>query len=378
VAETNDPQVQVTVIGGGIVGCAVADAVARSGMPVVLLEAESALARGTTSRNSEVVHGGMYYPAGSLKARLCVEGRRLLDEFCTAAGVGYRACGKLIVAVDHHEVPQLERLHALGLSNGMTDLRMLDAADCRAMVSDVTAVAALHSPHTGICDAEGLTQALARRAAEHGAQVMTSAPVVALEDTSAGWRVQTGAAGRRPAGSHTSAWVINAAGLYADRVADLAGKGHPRQVLVKGNYFAVAPRHAGRLDQLVYPVPPSDGSTLGVHLCLDLAGQMRLGPDMEPLSADVVPEAIDYAVDPGRLEDFLTGARRFLPWLERGDLGPGTSGVRPKLAETGFRDFVVETRPARVGGLVNLLGIDSPGLTAALALAGHVTALIDA
>ena len=372
------PDIQVTVIGGGIVGCAVLDAVARRGLSAVLLEAEPALARGTTSRNSEVVHGGMYYPAGTLKARHCVAGRRLLRDFCAAAGVGYRECGKMIVAVTADEVPRLERLHTSGEANGVEDLELLDAAACAERIPWVTAVAALHSPRTGICDAEGVARALARRAAEHGAQVMTSAPVVGLEDKPGGWRVRTGAAGRREGGSHTSTWVINAAGLNADRVADLAGTGHPRQVLVKGNYFAVAPRQAGRVDCLVYPVPPVDGSTLGVHVCIDLAGQLRLGPDMEFLQTGMVPADIDYAVDPGRQQDFFTGARRFLPWLAMDDLGPDTSGVRSKLAETGFRDFVVETRPTTAGGLVNLLGIDSPGLTAAMALAGQVTDLIDA
>jgi L-2-hydroxyglutarate oxidase LhgO len=372
------PEVRVTVIGGGIVGCAVLDAVARRGLSAVLLEADGALARGTTARNSEVAHGGMYYPAGSLKARWCVAGRRLLRAFCAEAGVGYREFGKLIVAVDEAEVPRLEALHARGLANGVEDLVMLDRSACAALAPDVTAVAALRSPRTAVCDAEGAARALARRAGEHGAAVLTDAPVAALDPGPGGWLVHTAPAGRRSGGSHTSGWVVNAAGLSADRVADLAGDGHPRQVLVKGNYFAVAPRHAHRLRQLVYPVPPADGSSLGVHVCLDLAGQLRLGPDVEPLGEAADPDRLDYGVDPDRGAAFFDGARRFLPWLQPADLTPGTSGVRPRLAAEGFCDFLVEVRPAAGGGIVNLLGIDSPGLTSAMALADHVADLLEA
>lgn len=372
------PEVLVTVIGGGVVGCAVLDAVARRGLPAVLLEAEPALARGTTARNSEVVHGGMYYPTGSLKARWCVTGRRLLKDFCATAGVGYRECGKLIVAVEPAEVGRLEELHALGEANGVEDLTLLEPAECAALAPDVTAHAALRSPRTGICDAEGVARALGRRAAEQGAAVLTSAPVTALDPAPHGWRVGTGAAGRREAGSHDSLWVVNAAGLAADRVADLAGSGHPRQVLVKGNYFGVAPRHAGRVDELIYPLPPADGSSLGIHLCLDLGGQLRLGPDIESLASGADPSALDYAVDPQRAGSFLADARRFLPWLEAEDLTPAMSGVRPKLAATGFRDFEVDVRTRAAGGLINLLGIDSPGLTSAMALAEHVADLLEA
>ena len=370
------PDVAATVIGGGIVGCAVLDALARRGVPAVLLEREPALARGTTSRNSEVSHGGMYYPAGSLKARFCVEGRHRLQKFCGEAGVGYRECGKVIVAVTEAEIPELERLLELGTTNGVEDLELVDAAGLAGREPEVRGVAALLSPRTAILDAEGATQALARRAADNGAHVMTSAPVISLELETEGWRVRVGATDRREAWSHISPWVINAAGLAADRVADLAGSGHPRQVLVKGNYFGVAPRHAGRVERLVYPVPPRDGSTLGVHLCLDLGGQMRLGPDMEYLDPDSDPLALDYGVDPARQEAFFREARRYLPWLKDEDLSPGTSGVRPKLHPTEFRDFVVEANAGGPGGMVNLLGIDSPGLTCSPALAEHVADLV--
>lgn len=370
-------ETQVTVVGGGIVGCAVADAVARRGLEVVLLEREPALARGTTSRNSEVAHGGMYYPPGTLKARFCVAGRHLLKDFCAATGVGYRECGKLIVAVEDAEIPAVQELLERGRANGVEDLEMLDAGAVAALEPHIGAVAALHSPRTGICDAEGTARALAARAAEHGASIMTGAPAVGLAPADGGWRVDVGGGGRREGWSHTSRWIVNAAGLWADHVAALAdGAAVPRQVPVKGNYFSVAPRHAGRVGRLVYPVPPGDGSTLGVHVCLDLAGQMRLGPDMELVPPDTDPEDLEYDVDPRRAAAFLAGARRFLPWLEAEDLAPAMSGMRPKLDTEEFRDFEIGWAGGLPPGLLHLRGMDSPGLTSAMAVGGYVTDMI--
>jgi len=371
--------VQVTVVGGGIVGCCVAAAVSRLGMSTVLLERETGVARGTTSRNSEVAHGGMYYPAGSLKADYCVRGRRLLKEFCARAGVGYKECGKLIVAADPTETPELERLLNLGRENGVEDLVLLTAAEVAKLEPGILASSALFSPRTGILDAEGAARAYARLAAEQGTQLMTAAPVTGLRREGSGWRVEVSAANgaRREGWSHTSRVVVNAAGLRADEVAALAGidideRGW-RLLLVKGNYFGVDARHAGRVNRLVYPVPPADGASLGVHVCIDLAGRLRLGPDIElpPLAG----ETEDYTVDPQRRAAFYQGARRFLPWLEAEDLHPEMAGVRPKLALQGFTDFVISREEEPWPGLINLIGIDSPGLTSAPAIAEQVAAL---
>jgi L-2-hydroxyglutarate oxidase LhgO len=372
------PDVAVTVIGGGIVGCAVAARSAAAGLSTVLLERGAVLGGGITSRNSEVVHGGLHYPPGSLKARFCVEGRRSLKEFCVRHDVRYRECGKLLVAVDQAEVDELQRLLAQGEENGVEDLRLLDVHETASLEPAIRAVAALWSPRTAIVDAEGATRALARVASDADAYIMTGAECVGLAREREGWQlaVASPTAGGREPWRHTTRWVVNAAGLYSDRVAALAGVDVERrgwcQRWVKGNYFAISPRHDGRIGRLVYPVPPADRSSLGVHLCLDLAGRMRLGPDVEPLP----PRAgEDYSVDPLRLEAFYAGARRFLPFLRREDLAPDMCGLRPRLANwwrDGWCDFIVEREQGDLEGLVNLVGIESPGLTSAPAIARQV------
>jgi L-2-hydroxyglutarate oxidase LhgO len=379
----------VTVVGGGIVGCAVAAEVSGLGLSTVLLEMESGLARGTTSRNSEVSHGGMYYPTGSLKARHCVAGRKLLKEFCGEAGVGYRECGKVIVAVQETEIPELERLLALGQANGVEDLRLIESVELTTMEPDVRAVAGLYSPRTAVFDAEGATRAYARLAAERGAQVLTGSRVTGLDRLQDGWGVTITPTGdrRREGWRHTSRIVINAAGLWADRVAALAGIDIAQrgwmQHLTKGNYFSVNNAHDGRISRLIYPVPPALGTSLGVHVCLDLAGQMKLGPDLEAMPSDprdahtsVGEFNLDYRVDPGRQESFYEDARRFLPWLEMDDLTPAMCGLRPKLKLTGFGDFVIQREADDFGGLINLVGIESPGLTSAPAIAVAVADLV--
>jgi 2-hydroxyglutarate dehydrogenase len=379
----------VTVIGGGIVGCAVAAEVSGLGQSTVLLEMESGLGRGTTSRNSEVSHGGMYYPTGSLKALYCVAGRRLMKEFCATAGVGYRECGKLIVAVAADEIPELERLLNLGQANGVEDLRIIDDSELAALEPDVRAVAGLYSPCTAVFDAEGAARAFARLAGERGAQVLTGSRVTGLDRVAGGWQVTISPTGdgRREGWQHTSRIVINAAGLWADRVAQLAGIDIAErgwiQHLTKGNYFAVSNAHDGRINRLIYPVPPVSGLSLGVHVCLDLAGQMKLGPDLEvlpddPRDTNTAPTEfeLDYRVDPGRQESFFEDARRFLPWLQFDDLAPALCGLRPKLATSGFGDFVIQRETGEWDGLINLVGIESPGLTSSPAIALAVADLV--
>ena len=264
------------------------------------------------------------------------------------------------------EVPELERLLERGRANGVEDLQILDALGVARLEPEVRAVAALWSPRTGILDAEGAAKAYGAAAVRDGAQVLTGCEVHRLDRVGGLWQVAVREAGpgRREGWTHASRRVINCAGLGADALASLAGLDVDalgwRQIPVKGNYFRIAARHEGRVGRLVYPVPPRDHSSLGVHLCLDLAGGLRLGPDVELKNLDSAG-ALDYDVDPARGAAFFVGATRFLPWLRPEDLSPDMAGCRPKLAVDAFRDFVLDEGAGDTAGLINLVGIDSRG-----------------
>jgi L-2-hydroxyglutarate oxidase LhgO len=370
------PECDVAVVGAGAVGLAAAAALAGVGRSVVVLERHDGFARETTSRNSEVIHAGLYYPVGSLKARLCVRGRELLYARCERLRLPHRRLGKLVVAVDEGERAQLERLCALGTGNGAPGLEIVDAPAVHRLEPDVRARAALWSPGTGIVDAHALCLSWAAEAEAHGALLVLRHDVVSIERASDVWKL--GALG--PGGvreTFSAAAVVNAAGLASDRVAALAGvdvdarglRLHP----CKGDYFALAPGAPLRLQHLVYPVPA--GAGLGVHATLDLGGRVRFGPDA------CYVDRVTYDVDPAKAEAFASAAGRYLPGLRPEWLTPDYAGVRPKLAGPGvaFRDFVVEEASSLgLPGLVNLIGIESPGLTAAAAIAEHVVALLAA
>lgn len=361
----------VVVIGGGVVGLAAAAALSRAGRRVVLLERGDGLGRETTARNSEVVHAGIYYPEGSWKARLCVRGRELLYARCAREGIPHRRLGKWIVACEPGEVGRLEELRARGTANGVPGLRLVDAAELARHEPAVRGVAALESPATGIVDSASLCLSLAAEAEAHDATLVLHAEVGAIEASGTGYRVVTSGAGD----AVEAAAVVNAAGLLGDRVAALAGidvdgRGY-RLHLCKGDYFALAPGAPVRVSRLVYPVPSGPG--LGVHATLDLGGRIRFGPD-----ATFVDEP-RYDVDPLKATAFAEAARRYLPALRSEWLGPDYAGIRPRLAGPGesFRDFVLaEESAAGLPGFVNLIGIESPGLTAALAIGEQVVELL--
>lgn len=364
----------VTVVGGGVVGLAVAVRLAARAPDLVLLERHERHGLETSSRNSEVIHAGMYYPTGSLKARLCVEGARLLYETCERHGLPFRRIGKLIVAATPEETPALERLLAQGRANGV-ELRMLGAGEARALEPNVAAAAALLSPNTGILSAHALMDHLAGELRAAGAVIHSRAELVALERRGGDYRLTL----RTPDGleSFTSERVVNAAGLESDTVAALAGidldaAGY-RLRWCKGSYFSVAPARGRLLSRLVYPVPSQ--VSLGVHAVLGLEGRLRFGPDVEYLDE----RRADYAVDETKRADFGAAARRLLPALRDEDLAPDIAGIRAKLQGPGepFRDFVIREEGERgLPGLVNLVGIDSPGLTSAPAIAEHVASLL--
>jgi L-2-hydroxyglutarate oxidase LhgO len=356
------------------VGLAAAAALSRAGREVLLLERLAGLGQEVSSRNSEVIHAGLYYPQGSWKARLCTAGRDALYARCERLRIPHRRLGKLVVATTPAEVDALEQLRARGAANGAPGLEILDAAAVRAREPAVQATAALWSPATGIIDAAALCASYAAEAESHGAVIALRTRVVAVEPRSGGFRVEVvDADGSR---THLAcAAVVNAAGLSADAVAACAGfdvdargyRLHP----CKGDYFALAPGRPLRLAALVYPLP--SGAGLGIHATLDLAGRIRFGPDAEYV------ERAHYAIDAAKAGPFAAAVRHFLPALRAEWLVPDQAGVRPKLAGPGepFRDFVVEEESAAgFPGFVNCIGIESPGLTAAPAIAERVVELL--
>ncbi len=363
--------VDAVVVGAGVVGLAVARALALAGREVVVVEAATAIGTGASSRNSEVIHAGLYYPSGSLKARLAVRGRDLLYAYCAERGIAHRRCGKLVVATDAAQLGALRALQAQAHANGVADVQWLDGDDARAMEPALHAVAALWSPSTGIVDSHGLMLALQGDAEAHGAMLAFASPVRAGRVRGHGVELDVGGDVATTLRART---VVNAAGMHAPALAaaiDGVDRTRvPRAYRCKGSYFALAGR--APFSRLIYPL--HDAAGLGVHLTLDLGGQARFGPDTEWLADDA---PLDYAVDPARGGAFAAAIRRYWPGLPEGALAPAYSGVRAKIAGPGepARDFVI-AGPADHGvpGLVHLFGIESPGLTASLAIADEVVA----
>ncbi len=363
--------VDAVVIGAGVVGLAVGRALALRGLETVVLERASAIGTATSSRNSEVIHAGIYYATDSLKAGLCVRGRAQLYDYLESHGVAHRRCGKLLVATTAAQLARLAQIRAQAARNGVHDLRLLGARELHSMEPELNAVAALHSPSTGIVDSHGLMLALQGDLEVNGGALALLSPVERVVCGGDAHEVQVGGASPM---SLRSRFVVNAAGLWAPdlaaRLEGLTSEHVPMPRYAKGNYFSLIGRVP--FSHLIYPVPEEAG--LGVHLTLDLAGQARFGPDVEWI-APASPDAIDYRVDSQRSADFEAAVRSYWPGLPACALQPAYSGVRPKLHSSGesVQDFVLQG-PAEHGvrGLLNLYGIESPGLTASLALADEV------
>jgi L-2-hydroxyglutarate oxidase LhgO len=359
-------KIDCAVIGAGVVGLAVARAMAAEGRDVIVLESEDAIGTGTSSRNSEVIHAGIYYPKDSLKALLCVAGKKMLYDYCASHGVPHKACGKLIVATDEAQHETLAALQQKAADNGVDDVTWIEGSEARAMEPALNATAALLSPSSGLIDSHALMLAYQGDAEAMGMMLAFHAPVTGGEVTDAGIVIETG--GPSPMNILCET-VINCGGLFAQKTAALIrglDAAHvPDCFYAKGNYFTLAGR--APFTHLIYPVPEEGG--LGVHLTLDLAGQARFGPDVEWV------DKIDYQVDPSRGDKFYGAVRTYWPGLADGALAAGYSGIRPKLGGPGTpaADFVI-SGPGDHGvqGLINLFGIESPGLTASLAIAQRV------
>jgi L-2-hydroxyglutarate oxidase LhgO len=364
-------QVHTIVIGAGVVGLAIARAEAMAGREVLILEAATRFGTGTSSRNSEILHAGIFNPAGTLKTRLCVAGRRSLYRYCAERGIQHRRCGKLLVATDEEELRLLDEYATRAEANGLSGeeaLVRLSPDGARELEPELRCLAALISPVTGIVDSHQLMLALLGDAEAHGAVIAYRCPVTAAMASHIGFRVTTG--GSPPMEVHC-ARLINAAGLgapdLARHIAPYDPLRIPKQYLVKGSYFTFSGR-----SPFSRPIYPTQHGGFWIHATVDLAGQLKFGPDAEEV------DALDYSVDPARAVGFYTAIRKYWPDLPDGSLQPGYAGIRPKLhalAES-FRDFVIEG-PQRHGiaGLVQLFGIESPGLTACLAIADYVQTL---
>ncbi|WP_199104024.1 NAD(P)/FAD-dependent oxidoreductase [Aquitalea sp. ASV11] len=360
-------QVDCVVIGAGVVGLAIARQLAMAGREVLICEAEGQIGQHCSSRNSEVIHAGLYYPTGSLKARLCVQGRAMLYRYCTERHIPHQRIGKLLLANTAADMPRLQDIARRAVTNGVDDLQWLDAAGVRALEPQLQAHAALRSPSTGIIDSHALLQALLADAEAHGAQLACHSPFNSGRVVADGMELEI-------AGITIKArFVINAAGAWAPAVA-ASMAGVPRETIptahyARGVYFSLSGRSP--FSRLIYPLPEAGG--LGCHLTLDLAGQARFGPDVEWI------DGVDYRLDPTRAAAFYHSIRRWWPQLPDNALQPGYAGVRPKLAGPGQpdADFVIQG-PAQhgVAGLINLYGIESPGLTSCLALAERVSRML--
>ena len=362
-------KIECVVIGAGVVGLAVARALALQGREVLVLEAADAIGTGTSSRNSEVIHAGIYYPQGSLKATLCVKGRAMLYDYCAARGIGHSRCGKLIVATSAEQVAQLQGIVNKAAANGVQDLVLISREEAQAMEPRLQCVAAVHSPSTGIVDSHALMLALQgdlenagglvvlNSSLAHARCALNAITLIAIDGT----ELQAG-------------MVVNSAGLQAQalarRFAGLDAEQVPPSYYAKGNYFTLAGRSP--FSRLIYPVPEAAG--LGVHLTIDLGGQAKFGPDVQ-----WVASADDLVVDPARGDGFYAEVRKYWPELQDGALVPGYAGMRPKIQapHEAAKDFLIQGPAVHgVPGLVNLFGIESPGLTSSLAIGQYVAQLL--
>ncbi len=364
-------RVECVVVGAGVVGLAIARELALAGREVLVLEAAEGIGTETSSRNSEVIHAGIYYPKDSLMARFCVEGKKRLYHYCLERGVPHRNCGKLIVATSAEEAEKLDGIRGRAAANGVDDLRVLSRAEALAMEPALNCTAALLSPSTGIVDSHAYMLAMQGDAEHAGAIFAFHAPVESGRVSNEGFVLQVGGEEPMVIGCDL---LVNSAGLHAPalaaKLAGLPQERLPRAYYARGNYFTLTGRNP--FSRLIYPVPVPGG--LGTHLTIDLGGQARFGPDVEWI------DRIEYEVDPRRGDSFYAAIRRYWPDLPEGALAPGYAGIRPKIVpkEVAVQDFRIDGPQAHgVRGLVNLFGIESPGLTASQAIAAHVRGLID-
>ncbi|MBN2462189.1 MAG: NAD(P)/FAD-dependent oxidoreductase [Dehalococcoidia bacterium] len=365
----------ITIIGAGIIGLAIAAQVAEDDRDIYVLEKNEIFGQETSSRHSGVIHSGIYYPEGSIKAKMCVAGNQMLYELCAKYCIGHRRIGKLIVAVCEEEIDELEILLEQGQRNGAEGLKILSRREMKELEPNVEGVAAILSPSTGIIDSHALMKYFIAKAEGQGVQIIYQTRVVGIEKVSGGYKVTV--RDRTGEFQFTTMILINCAGLYSDRVAELAGiniaKAAYKLHYCKGEYFSVARGKNGLVQKLIFPLPPPGVAGLGIHVTIDLEGVMRLGPSIHYV------DSIDYAIGNQHKQLFYDSVRKFLPFIQYDDLEPEMAGIRPKLQGPGeeIKDFVIRDEGDKgLPGFINLIGIESPGLTASPAIAQFVGSLV--
>jgi L-2-hydroxyglutarate oxidase LhgO len=363
---------EITIIGAGVVGLAIAEKVSEVWNNVFLLEKHLTFGQETSSRNSEVIHAGIYYPEGSLKAILCVEGKKLLYNYCKRFDIPFNNCGKLIVATKDEELMIIEGIRQTALKNGVDDLVVIEKDEIIRMEPEIFAIRALFSPSTGIVDSHSLMKQFETNTINNGGQIVYDSEVTAIDKVKGGYRITLSYSDKKEY-TFSTRILINSAGLSSDKISEMAGMidDNLKILFCKGEYFRVKPPKNKLVNRLIYPVPAHNLEGIGIHVTKDLGGGVKLGPDVTYLESNVY----DYSVDPSKRNDFFSSARQFLPFLEPDDIEPEMAGIRPKLQKKGepVRDFYIMEESWRgFPGFINLIGIESPGLTSAIAIGNYV------
>ena len=368
---------EITIIGAGVIGLAIAEQVSGEHKNVFLIEKHLSFGQETSSRNSEVIHAGIYYTRNSLKAKLCVEGKWLLYDYCKKYEVPYRNCGKLIVATSEKEVDVIEGIRQTAIGNGVNDLVMFGKEQIAELEPNIFAVKAIYSPSTGIVDSHSLMKQYETNAINNGCQIVYGSEVTGIEQIQNGYKIDLLDADKEKY-SFTTSIIINSAGLTSDKISEMAGiKDDNLKILFcKGEYFRINPPKNKLINRLVYPVPHQNMEGIGIHVTVDMGGGVKLGPDVKYLESNVY----DYKLTASKQEAFFISAKKFLPFLEFDDIAPEMTGLRPKIQKPGepLRDFYIMEETGRgYPGFINLIGMESPGLTSSIAIAKYVDKLID-
>lgn len=367
---------EITIIGAGVIGLAIAEKVSEEYKNVFVIEKHSTFGQETSSRNSEVIHAGIYYTKDSLKAKLCIEGKKLLYDYCDKYKVPYKNCGKLIVATSEEEISVIEGIRQTAITNGLDDLKVLDREQIAEMEPNIFALKALFSPSTGIIDSHSLMKQFETNTLNNGGQIVYGSEVTGIKRIQNGYEISLIDADHKPF-SFTSGIVINSAGLTSDLISEMVGiKDENLKIMFcKGEYFRIIPPKNKLIKRLIYPVPHPNMEGIGIHVTVDMSGGVKLGPDVKYLDTNVY----DYKLTPSKQEAFFKSAKKFLPFLEFDDIAPEMAGLRPKVQKPGepLRDYYIMEESGRgYPGFINLIGMESPALTSSIAIAKYVYDLI--